>query len=348
MTQAISRGIRRAAAALALTALFGISSISAQTVEEFYRGKRISLVISGSVGGGYDLYARLLAKHMPRHIPGQPIIIVQSMRGAEGLKAANFLYTTAAQDGSVMGGLQRNNGMARFYDPDNASIQYDATKFHWLGSGQQEVGLFLVRKEAGINALEDLKKKEITVSSSTRSSPSSVYARMLNGLYGSKIKVVEGYEGSQASLLAMERGEVDGQISGGSSGAYRSRVMPWVKKGDVKVLMQLTINADPVFPDAPTAIDIVSSPTDKQLFEIAFAEQVMGRPFLLPPGVPPDRVKALRAAFDATMKDPEFLADANTQNVEIDPVGGEEINKLLDHVYSAPPELSARIRELAK
>jgi tripartite-type tricarboxylate transporter receptor subunit TctC len=348
MTQGISAGIRRAAAALALAALFGISSAGAQTVEEFYRGKRITILTSGSVGGGYDLYGRLLAKHMPKFIPGQPIIVVQNMRGAEGLKAANFLYNMAAQDGSVIGSLQRNNGLARFYDPDNQAIQYDATKFHWLGSAQQEVGLFIVRKEAGINSLEDLKKKEISVSSSAHTSPSSVYARMLNGLYGSKIKVVEGYEGSQASLLAVERGEVDGQISGGSSGAYRARIMPWVKKGDVKVLMQMTITADPTFPDAPTAIDVVSSPADKQLFEIAFAEQVMGRPFLLPPGVPPDRVKALRAAFDATMKDPEFLAEANAQNVEVDPVGGEQINTLLDHVYSAPPELRAHIRELAK
>ncbi len=332
----------------ALGMLAAVSSASAQSVEEFYRGKRVNLVTSASVGGGYDQYARLLAKHMPRHIPGQPTIIVQNMTGAEGLKAGNYLYSMAAQDGSVIGGLQRNNGLARFYDVNNAGIQFDASKFHWLGSPQQEVGLFIVSTKLGVNSPEDLKKKEIAISSTAHNSPSSIYARMLNGLYGSKLRTVEGYDGSQACLLAVERGEVDGHISGGSSGAFRSRMMPWIEKGEAKVIMQLGMTRDPAFPDAPTAIEIMSSPADKQLMEIAFAEQVMGRPFLLPPGVPADRVKALRAAFDATMKDPLFLDDAKSQNVEIDPVSGEQINALLDRVYAAPPEMAARVRELAK
>ncbi|MEA2977636.1 MAG: hypothetical protein QOF19_3156 [Alphaproteobacteria bacterium] len=333
-------------------ALFGMLTAGhgadAQSVEEFYRGKRVNLVTSASVGGGYDQYARLLAKHMPRHIPGQPTIVVQNMTGAEGLKAGNYLYSMAAQDGSVIGGLQRNNGLARFYDVNNAGIQFDASKFHWLGSPQQEVGLFIVSTKVGVNSPEDLKKKEIAISSTAHNSPSSIYARMLNGLYGSKLKTVEGYDGSQACLLAVERGEVDAHISGGSSGAFRARMMPWIEKGEAKVIMQLGMTRDPAFPDAPTAIEIMTSPADKQLMEIAFAEQIMGRPFLLPPGVPPDRVKALRAAFDATMKDALFLDDAKAQNVEIDPVSGEQINALLDRVYAAPPEMAARVRELAK
>jgi tripartite-type tricarboxylate transporter receptor subunit TctC len=338
-----------AAAILALLGtLIAMQDAGAQTVEEFYRGKRLNLVTSASVGGGYDQYARLLAKHMPRHIPGQPTIIVQNMTGAEGLKAGNYLYSMAAQDGSVIGGLQRNNGLARFYDVNNAGIQFDASKFHWLGSPQQEIGLFIINTKLGVTSVEDLKKKEVAISSTAHNSPSSIYARMLNALYGSKLKPVEGYNGSQAALLALERNEVDGHISGGSSAAFRSRIMPWIEKGDAKVIMQLGMTRDPAFPNAPTAIEIMTSPADKQLMEIAFAEQIMGRPFLLPPGVPPDRVKALRAAFDATMKDPGFLDDAKAQNVEIDPVSGEQINALLDRVYAAPPEMAARVRELAK
>lgn len=337
---------------IALLAVLGtviaMPGAGAQTVEEFYRGKRVNLVTSASVGGGYDQYARLLAKHMPRHIPGQPTIIVQNMTGAEGLKAGNYLYSMAAQDGSVIGGLQRNNGLARFYAVNDAAIQFDANKFHWLGSPQQEVGLFILSTKLGLKSLDDLKKQEVAISSTGHNSPSSIYARMLNALYGSKLKPVEGYNGSQAALLALERGEVDGHISGGSSGAFRARILPWIEKGEAKVIMQMGINADPAFPNAPTAIDVVGSPADKQLFEIAFAEQVMGRPFLLPPGVPPDRVKALRAAFDATMKDPIFLEDAKAQNVEIDPISGEQINALLDRVYAAPPEVAGRIRDLAK
>ena len=319
-----------------------------RSVAEFYRGKRITIVTSASVGGGYDQYARLLAKHMPQHIPGEPTIIVQNLVGAEGLRAANFLYNVAPQDGTVIGGLSRNTGLARFYDFNNAGIQFDARKFHWLGSPQQEVGLFILSTKSGMKSIDDLKTHEVSVSSTARNSPSSIYSRILNASIGSKLKPVEGYAGSQACLLALERGEVDAHVSGGSSSPFRARIMPWLSRGDAKVIMQMGMKRDAEFPDVPTAIEVVPNPADKQLFEIAFAEQVMGRPFVLPPGVPRDRITALRSAFDATMKDPAFLDDAKLQRAEIDPVSGEDINALLDRVYAAPADVIARIRELAK
>jgi tripartite-type tricarboxylate transporter receptor subunit TctC len=320
----------------------------AQAPAEFFRGKRLTLITAASVGGGYDQYARLLAKHMPKHIPGEPMIVVQNMVGAEGIRAANYLYNVAAQDGSVIGGLSRNNGLARFYDVNNTGLQFDARKFHWLGSPQQEIGLFILNTKTGLGSIEDLKTREITTSSTARSAPTSIYARMLNALYGTKIKVVEGYGGSQECLLAVERNEVDGHVSGGSSGAFRARIAPWLKSGAAKVILQQGMARDPAFPDVPTALEIMTNPADRQMFEIAFAEQVMGRPFVLPPGVPADRVKILRAAFDAAMKDPALLEDAKTQNMEIDPVTGVEINALLDRVYAAPADVVARLRELAK
>ena len=336
------------AVAAACVALAGATHANAQSVAEFYRGKRINLVTSASVGGGYDQYARLLAKHMPRHIPGEPTIIVQNMVGAEGLRAANFLYNVAPQDGTVIGGLSRNTGLARFYDFNNAGIQFDARKFHWLGSPQQEVGLFILSTKSGLAAIDDLKQREVTVSSTARNSPSSIYSRILNASIGTKLKPIEGYDGSQACLMAIERGEVDAHVSGGSSAPFRARIAPWLKAGDAKVIMQMGMTSDAAFPDVPTAIEVVRTPRDRQLFEIAFAEQVMGRPFVLPPGVPGDRIVALRSAFDATMKDAAFLDDARRQHAEIDPVSGEDINALLDRVYAAPPEVVARIRELAK
>jgi tripartite-type tricarboxylate transporter receptor subunit TctC len=320
----------------------------ADPVAEFYRGKQISLVTSASVGGGYDQYARLLAKHMQRHIPGQPNVIVQNMVGAEGLRAANFLYNAAPQDGTVIGGLSRNTGLARVYDFNNAGIQFDARKFHWLGSPQQETGLFILSTKSGLHSIDDLKTREVTVSSTARNSPSTIYSRILNATIGTKLKPIEGYAGSQACLLALERGEVDAHVSGGSSAPFRARIMPWLNKGDAKVIMQMGMKRDAAFPDVPTAIEVEAAPADKQLFEIAFAEQVMGRPFVLPPDVPRDRVVALRTAFDATMQDPEFLDDAKLQGADIDPVGGEAINALLDRVYAAPPDMVARIRELIK
>jgi tripartite-type tricarboxylate transporter receptor subunit TctC len=331
-----------------LALLLPATQLRAETVTDFYRGKQIILVTSASVGGGYDQYARLLAKHMQRHIPGEPNIIVQNMVGAEGLRAANYLYNVAAQDGTVIGGLQRNTALARFYDFNNAGIQFDARKFHWLGSPQQEIGLFILSTRSGMSGIGDLKDREVAVSSTAHNSPSTVYSRMLNATIGTRLKPIEGYDGSQACLMAVERGEVDAHVSGGSSAPFRARIMPWLAKGDAKVIMQMGMKRDAAFPDVPTAIEVETAPADKQMFEIAFAEQVMGRPFVLPPGVPRERIVALREAFDATMKDAEFLDDARLQKAEIDPVGGEAINALLDRVYAAPPELVARIRELIK
>jgi tripartite-type tricarboxylate transporter receptor subunit TctC len=344
----LTPNLRRYAAIIACWALLPAAAAHAQTVVDFYRGKQITLVTSASVGGGYDQYARLLARHMQRHIPGEPAIIVQNMVGAEGLRAANYLYNVAAQDGTVIGGLSRNTGLARFYDFNNAGIQFDARKFHWLGSPQQEIGLFILSTKSDLSGLADLKTRDVTISSTAHNSPSTVYSRILNATIGTRLKPIEGYDGSQACLMAVERGEVDAHVSGGSSAPFRARIMPWLAKGDAKVIMQMGMKRDPEFPDVPTAIEVESAAADKQMFEIAFAEQVMGRPFVLPPGVPLDRVAALRAAFNATMQDPQFLDDAKLQKAEIDPVGGEAINALLDRVYAAPPDLVARIRELIK
>lgn len=328
--------------------MFAVADARAQSVADFYRGKQITLVTSASVGGGYDQYARLLAKHMPRHIPGNPVIVVENMVGAEGLRAANYIYNVAAQDGSVIGGLSRNTGLARFYDFNNAGIQFDARKFHWLGSPEQEVGLFILSTKSGLHTIDDLKARAITVSSTANNSPSTIYSRILNATIGTKLKPVTGYAGSQACLLAVERGEVDAHVSGGSSAPFRAHIMPWLQKGAARIIMAMGMKRDAEFPDAPTAIEVEQNAADKRLFEIAFAEQVMGRPFVLPPGTPLDRVAALRAAFDATMQDPDFLADAKAQNAHVDPVGGQAINELLDRVYSAPPDVVARLRQLIK
>jgi tripartite-type tricarboxylate transporter receptor subunit TctC len=339
---------RAALLLVSVVALAAATGARAQSVADFYRGKQITLVTSASVGGGYDQYARLLAKHMPRHIPGNPIIVVENMVGAEGLRAANYLYNVAAQDGSVIGGLSRNTGLARFYDFNNAGIQFDARKFHWLGSPEQEIGLFILSTKSGLRTIDDLKTRQVSVSSTAANSPTTIYSRILNATLGTRLKPVTGYAGSQACLLAVERGEVEAHISGGSSAPFRAHVRPWLQKGLARIIMAMGMKRDAEFPDVPTAIEVERNAADKQLFEIAFAEQVMGRPFVLPPGTPRDRIAALRAAFDATMQDPQFLADAKAQNAHVDPVGGEAINALLDRVYSAPPDVVARIRKLIK
>ena len=334
--------------AIAVFAFAGASTASAQAPPDFYKGKQVALITAASPGGGYDQYARLLAQYMPRYIAGGPSIVVQNMVGAEGLRAANYLYNIAPQDGTAIGGLSRNTGLARLYAFESSGIQFDARKFHWLGSPQQEIGLFIVHAKSGMKTAADLKTKEVTVSSTAHNSPSSIYARMLNATYGTKLKPVSGYQGSQAALLALERFEVDSHISGGSSSAFRGRFEPWLKAGTAYLVMQMGMTRDPAYPDVPTVLDLMATPADRQLFEIGFVEQVMGRPFVMPPGTPPDRVKLMRAAFDATMKDKDFLAHAAKEKIEISPVDGATINALLDRAYSVPPEVIERLRALAK
>ncbi len=334
-----------------LAAAFVLSAglcAQAQPAAEFFKGKKMTLVTSASVGGGYDQYARLLSRHMPKYIAGNPSMVVQNMPGAEGIKAANYLYNVAVRDGTIVGGLQRNTGLAKFYHPDSSNAQFDARKFTWLGSTQQEIGLFLSRTSTGVKGLEELRTKEITVSSTSRNSPSSIYPRLMNALFGTKIRVIEGYDGSQTSLMAIERAEVDGHISGGSSAAFRARYRPWEKSGTVNIIMQLGMERDHEYPNVPTALELAPNKEARAIFEIAFVEQVMGRPFVLPPDVPADRVALLRKAFDETMVDKEFLEEAQKQGAEIDPVSGARINELLDTVYSAAPELAQRVRDLVK
>ncbi len=338
-------------AATAAAAVFGAPlAAGAQSVEDFYKGRQVTMIASASVGGGYDLYARHLARHMGGHLPGKPSILVRNMTGAAGVIAANHLYNVAEQDGSVLGQLQRNVPfmalLAAGGDKKEATpLRFDGRKFHWLGSPQQELGLLLVGTRTGVKTFDDLKKQELTASSTGRGAATSIYPRLMNEVFGTRFRVIEGYAGSQEGLLALERGEVDAHASGGSSASFRNRIAPWLKDGRIMVIAQLGMEKDSAFPDAPAVMELPMSEEDRQLFELALAEQVMGRPFLAPPGVPADRVKALRAAFDATMKDPAYLKEAEAQKLEINPVSGERINKLLDAVYSRPPSLIARYRE---
>ena len=358
----LSRRLRRSTLAVLAGGLVGALAATvafpaaAQSVEAFYKGKQMTLIASGSVGGGYDLYARHLSRHIVHHIPGAPKLLVRNMVGAAGVVAANYLYNVAAQDGSVIGQVQRNVAFMPLLGAPTSKkkkkkatpLKFDGQKFFWLGTPQQELGLMLVATKTGVKTIDDLKKRELTVSSTGRGAATSIYPRIMNEVFGTKFRVIEGYKGSQESLLALEKDEVDAHVSGGSSPNFRNRFEPWVKEGKVIVLLQMGLEKDPAYPNAPLVVDLPMKPEDKQLFELAFAEQIMGRPFLAPPGVPMDRVKALRAAFDATMKDKAYLGEAAKQKLEINPVRGERINQLLDSVYSRPKALLDRLRQISK
>jgi tripartite-type tricarboxylate transporter receptor subunit TctC len=320
----------------------------AQSVEQFYAGRQVKFFIGSAGGGGYDFYARIVGRHLTRHVPGKPNFVMFNMPGAGGVVVANHLYNIAAKDGSEIGMVARGAATQPLLDPKDRGPKYEATKFNWIGTPQQEVGLLLVRQPSPIQSLMDLKSKELVVSATSSIAPTSYYPRMINRLLGTKFKVVEGYKSSQDSLLALERGEVDGHASGSSSGALRERIAPWVKEGKVKVLAQIGLEKDPDYPDVPLIVELATTPAERQVMELIFAQQVMAWPIVAPPGTPPERVKALRDGFDATVRDPEFLADAAQQKLVINPVSGEKISELLQRIYSTPQDLLDRVAALAQ
>src|SRR5271156_4775439 len=275
----------------------------AQSPSDFYKGRNINLYIGYSPGGAYDLYARAIARHMGGHIPGNPTIVPQNMEGAGSLRLANYLYRVAPQDGSAFATFAR--GIA--FDPllIGKGDAFDAQKFNWLGSANNEVSVCVVLKGSGITKFEDLFTKELTVGGTGTSADTDQFPRVLNGVLGTHFKIVEGYPGGNDVLLAMERGEVKGRC-GWSWSSVKSTRPAWIAEKKMTVLVQLSLTRHPELPDVPLVTDLAKNDEQRQILKMIFARQVMGRPYLAPPNLPPDRVAALRKAFADSMSDKDF------------------------------------------
>jgi tripartite-type tricarboxylate transporter receptor subunit TctC len=330
---------------VALAAGLSASAASAQSPADFYRGKNVELYIGYSVGGGYDVYARLLARYMGKHIPGNPTVVPKNMEGAGSLRLANWLYNVAPKDGSAFGIIGRGTG----FDPllGKKGAQFEATKYNWIGSANNEVSVCVAWHTTGIKKIEELYGKELTVGGTGASADTDQFPRVTNGVLGTKFKVITGYPGGNDIGLAMERGEVMGRC-GWSFSSVKSTHMNWLNEKKINLLVQLALAKHPELPDVPLIVDLAKNDEQKQILKIIFARQVMGRPFLAPPGVPRDRVDALRKAFMDTMKDKEFLAEADKAQLEITPVPGEEIQKLVADLYNTPPQIAQKAGELLK
>jgi tripartite-type tricarboxylate transporter receptor subunit TctC len=319
--------------------------VQAQAVADFYKGKTVTLAISSAPGGGYDALGRAVSRHMGKHIPGNPQIIVQNMPGAGGIVAGNTLYRISAKDGTVIAILQNTVPFEPLFGTKEAT--FDATHFNWLGTPSVEVGLIALWHASPVNTIDDLRQRETTFGASGANSTPSFYARLLNETLGTKMKIVSGYQGQTDAFLAMERGEVEGYPSTFYS-ALTSTKPDWLRDKKVKFIVQYGPNKEPNLPDVPFAPDLISKPEDKQLLEVAFAALAIGRPFLAPPGVPADRVATLRKALADTFKDKEFIAEAERVQLSVDqPRTGEELQSRIAEAYKAPPELIARLRKLA-
>ena len=331
--------------ALALVA--ALQGAQGASAEDFYSGKKIFIVSASSAGGGYDQYARLLARHLGKHIPGAPTIIVQNRPGAAGAKAANYIYNLAPQDGTYIGALPRSLSLSKLYAHHEQSLQFDPFNFQWLGSLKRDTGVLAVNTKSGLQRPEDLKTRQVTISSQASSSPNSMYARMLNALYGSNLKPIEGYEGSTAGMLAVERFEVDGHVSGGTTAPLKNKIASWMKAGTGKVLLQFGMNRDMDYPDAPTALDLIPDAEGRAVFELAFTEQEIGSPYVLGPKAPAAQMDVLEKAFIETARDPNFLTDAAAENAPIYLLDARAVQALLRKAYGAPQDQIQRLRNLA-
>jgi tripartite-type tricarboxylate transporter receptor subunit TctC len=339
--------LRAVAVVAAAGAAFGATAArAADPVADFYSGKNVQLVIGYAPGGGYDVYARALARYMGRHIPGHPSIVVQNMPGAGSIKAANYLYNIAPKDGTAFGGFSRG----AFLDPllgRADGVQYVAAKYGWLGSISNEVGVCAFRADSGIATWQDMQKKSYVIGSTGAGADSDVFPTVLRKMFGLPMKVVTGYHSAADVVLAITRKEVDGRC-----GWSWSSMMTWNKSlyqtKAVNVALQLASQKLAELPDTPSIVEVARDADQQAALKLILSRQTMARPYVAPPGIPPERLAALRAAFDATMTDPDFLADAQRQDLEVRPVSGREADALITEIYASPPAVVKLAIEVMK
>lgn len=308
---------------------------------DFYGGKTITIIVGFTAGGGYDITARLYARHWSRFIPGHPTIVVSNMPGAGSAVAATSLYTATPQDGTRLGVIA---GGAVIDPLLGSQARYDARKFHWIGGRAPEPSVCALWHEAPVKKFEDVLRIETTVGASGPGSRTVSYPKLMNDLLGAKFKVVAGYPGGAEISLAMERREVDGHC-GLAWGSAKGRLADWLKAGKLNNIVQFALTKAPDLPDVPLAGDLMKSENDRKAIELLESDAVLAWPLLAPPGTPPERVQELRASFEAMLGDREFLADAEKQKLDVELVPGEALRKVVEDVYATPPDVIAIVKK---
>jgi tripartite-type tricarboxylate transporter receptor subunit TctC len=326
-----------------VSALVLATPLHAQNVEEFYSGKTITLSIGFTPAGGYDLYGRLVARHLGKHIPGKPNIIAQNMPGAGSMRAAQHLYSIAPKDGTALATFGRQMGITPLLNP---AAQYDGTKFNWLGSVTNEVSTCVSWNTSPVKDWNGLLKNPVTFAGDGPGADPDVFANLYNNVFNTKIKIIAGYRGTNPMILAMERGEVDG-FCGLSWSTVKSRHMDWFKNKTMNVLVQAALQKEADIPDVPLALDLATTEEQRQVLKVFLYGQEMARPFAAPPGIPADRKAALIAAFEKMLKDPEFLAEIKKLNVDLNPISSDAIDKMLKELYATPKHVLERAAQAA-
>jgi tripartite-type tricarboxylate transporter receptor subunit TctC len=319
------------------------ASALAQTPEGFFKGRQITFLIGAGAGGGYDAYFRTFARYVVHHIPGAPSIVPKNMPAASGLAAANTLYTSADKDGATIGAFPNNIPMDTLFG--NPGARYDAQKLNWLGSIGKLENVCATWITSPIKTIAQAREREVIVAAAAATSNSAIMPKALNALLGTKFKIVSGYDPGSGMTLALESGETEG-VCGLSWSTIKAARPHWIKDNKLNVIVQLGLAKLPELPDVPSALDLVSDPVKKQVLELILIRQEIGRPVAAPPGIPADRLEVLRRAFDDTMRDPEFLAEAEKLQLEIEPLSAREIDTLLANAFATPQAIVQRAAEL--
>ncbi|MFM1814966.1 MAG: hypothetical protein RLZ98_1661 [Pseudomonadota bacterium] len=325
--------------AVAAALLAMASAAKAEDVAAFYKGKQIDVYSGHSKGGSYSVYARLVARHIGKHVPGNPTAVYRSKPGASGLVLAHWLNAAAPKDGLSIGTFHERIGLEPLIAPEG--IKFDGRDFTWLIALARNVSVCFTWHTHGIKSVDDAKAKEIIVGASGATATDAIMPRVMNATLGTKFRIINGYEGSD-SLLAMERGELQGRCGFGY--ASLKAVKPdWLRDKKINIIAQFSVRTHPEIKEVPLLIDLVKSEDDKSAIALADGTGEMARPYAAPPKLPADRANALRRAFEAMVKDKDFLADANKQRLEIDPTSGEAIEAMLDKLYKTPKAVAQRM-----
>ncbi len=337
-------GLRHLAAAVVMATLGGGAAQAQDAVAFFYRGRTVSLIVGSSPGGGYDLYGRLVARFLGRHIPGNPALVVQNMPGAGSNVAAAYIYNVAPKDGTVMGAIF----MGAVVDPlfgEAKRSTHDTAKFNYIGNANSDAYVCLVRSDAGMNTLADAFDKEIVMGASAEGASTRDFPSLLKNLLGVKFKIVAGYPGTREINLAMEKGEVQGGC-GQTWSSVAATYPAWFRDKLVKPLVQESNVGYPELDRMGVALsrDFAKTPEQKQILELVYSQTTFGRPYVVAPGVPQERVESLRKAFMATMTDPDLVAEAKRINLDIAPIAGEELQTLIAKLYATPQEIVEKAR----
>jgi tripartite-type tricarboxylate transporter receptor subunit TctC len=335
---------RKLIMALLLAASSSAAPARADGLADFYRGKTVSLVVGSSTGGGYDTMTRAVGRFIGKHLPGAPTVVVRNMPGAGGITALNYIYNSAERDGTVLALVQNNTPLEPLFGTKQA--RYDPTRLNWLGTPSFEVAMVLLWHTVPVNSVEDLKSRETQMGASGANSTPAFYARLLNATLGTRMKLVNGYPGQNEALLAMERGELDGYPSVFAS-ALTSTRPNWLADKLAKAIVQYGPERLTDLADVPFAPDLIAKEDDKLLMEAGFAPLALGRPLVMPPDVPADRLAAMRQALAETFADPEFLAEGVRMGLGLNaPRTGEQLTDVIARAYRSPPRIVERLQKL--